>query len=184
MLKMVKVTGEYFTAVRVLCRALQPYCRLVEAELFAARCARVAVGAELSLQIHGDDHAAPADDHARRWPRPTSRPTPSTAAQGTSLRAMCHRRAAQAPRTSMTTSSRRAAGRRSRISRWRRRPRRRNSPTTCTQRGVGHHAARCSSPADRDRVQAILRSSKGWEEEHPGIPGKSKDDPVVVEEYE
>ena len=38
-------------------------------------------------------------------------------------------------------------------------------------------------PLDRDRVQACLRASKGWEATHPGIPGKNKDDPVVVEDY-
>ena len=37
---------------------------------------------------------------------------------------------------------------------------------------------------ERDRVQAILRASKGWEAAHPGIPGKNKDDAVVVEDYE
>ena len=38
--------------------------------------------------------------------------------------------------------------------------------------------------ADRDRVQAVLRASAHWEDIHPGIPGKSKDDAVVVEDYE
>ena len=49
---------------------------------------------------------------------------------------------------------------------------------------LGHHAA----PPDvrgeeRDRVQAILRASKGWETAHPGIPGKRKADAIDVEEY-
>ena len=42
-------------------------------------------------------------------------------------------------------------------------------------------------PLDRDRVQACLRVSKGWEAMHPGIPGmipyKTLDDAVVVEDY-
>ena len=37
---------------------------------------------------------------------------------------------------------------------------------------------------NRKRVQAILRASKGWEAMHPGLPGKSKDDALVVEDYE
>ena len=36
---------------------------------------------------------------------------------------------------------------------------------------------------ERDRVQAILRASKGWETAHPGIPGKRKADAIDVEEY-
>ena len=38
-------------------------------------------------------------------------------------------------------------------------------------------------PLDRDRVQAILRGSKGWEATHPGVPGKTLDDAVDVEDY-
>ena len=38
-------------------------------------------------------------------------------------------------------------------------------------------------PLDRDRVQACLRTSKGWEATHPGVPGKTLDDAVVVEDY-
>ena len=37
---------------------------------------------------------------------------------------------------------------------------------------------------DRDRLQAILRGSKGWEDSHPGVPGKTSDDAVDVEEYD
>ena len=36
---------------------------------------------------------------------------------------------------------------------------------------------------ERNRAQAVLRTSKFWEKEHPGIPGKNKDDAVVVEDY-
>ena len=36
---------------------------------------------------------------------------------------------------------------------------------------------------ERDRVQATLRASKGWETAHPGIPGKRKADAIDVEEY-
>ena len=36
---------------------------------------------------------------------------------------------------------------------------------------------------ERDRVQAILRASKGWETAHPGIPGKRKANAIDVEEY-
>ena len=36
---------------------------------------------------------------------------------------------------------------------------------------------------ERDRVQAILRASKGWEKAHPGIPGKRSFDAIDVDEY-
>ena len=36
---------------------------------------------------------------------------------------------------------------------------------------------------ERNRAQAVLRTSKFWEKEHPGIPGKNKATAVVVEEY-
>ena len=37
---------------------------------------------------------------------------------------------------------------------------------------------------ERDRVQAILRASKGWETAHPGAPGnKRKADAIDVDEY-
>ena len=36
---------------------------------------------------------------------------------------------------------------------------------------------------ERNRAQAVLRTSKFWEKENPGIPGKNKDNAVVVEEY-
>ena len=39
------------------------------------------------------------------------------------------------------------------------------------------------NPLDRDRVQAVLRTSKGWEATHPDIPGKTEADAVVVEDY-
>ena len=39
------------------------------------------------------------------------------------------------------------------------------------------------NPRDRDRVQAVLRTSKGLEAAHPDIPGKTEDDAVVVEDY-
>ena len=36
---------------------------------------------------------------------------------------------------------------------------------------------------ERGRVQAVLRASKGWEDAHPGIPGKNEDTAIDVEEY-
>ena len=36
---------------------------------------------------------------------------------------------------------------------------------------------------ERGRVQAVLRASKGWEDAHPGIPGKNGDTAIDVEEY-
>ena len=36
---------------------------------------------------------------------------------------------------------------------------------------------------ERGRVQAVLRASKGWEDAHPGIPGKNEDTAIDVEDY-
>ena len=46
-----------------------------------------------------------------------------------------------------------------------------------------HHAASDLRGEESDRVQAILRASKGWETVHPGAPGKRKADAIDVEEY-
>lgn len=39
-------------------------------------------------------------------------------------------------------------------------------------------------PEDLPRVRAVLRSSKFWEMQHPGIAGQKEDDPVLVDSPE
>ena len=61
------------------------------------------------------------------------------------------------------------------------------SPTKSTDplaSGITPPESELSPGLDRDRVQAVLRTSKYWEQMHPDAPGKTYEDGIVLDPEE